>query len=95
LKRGKSFRIESLVLKRLFEKESKKFGFLISKKFFKKAVERNKLKRRLREMLREKIEKIREGARIIFIALPGFEKKGLQELKEVLERLLKISKVLK
>ena len=46
-------------------------------------------------MLREKIGKIREGARIIFIALPGFEKKGIQELKEVFERLLKISKVLK
>jgi ribonuclease P protein component len=79
----------------LLEKEGKKFGFLISKKVLKKATQRNKLKRRLREILREKIEEIKEGVRIVFIALSNLEKKDFKELKGIFESLLKKSRVLK
>jgi len=95
LKKGNGFRAGSLVLKKFLKKEGKKFGFLISKKVLKKAVQRNRLKRRLREILREKVEKIKEGVRIVFIALPGLEKKDFKKLKEIVEKLLKKSKVLK
>jgi ribonuclease P protein component len=95
LKKGNGFRVGGLVLKKFLKKEGKKFGFLISKKVLKKAVQRNRLKRKLREILREKVEKIKEGVRIVFIALPGLEKKDFKELKEIVEKLLKKAKVLK
>jgi ribonuclease P protein component len=95
LKKGKGFKVDSLVLKLLLEKKGKKFGFLISKKVLKKATQRNKLKRRLREILREKVEEIKEGVRIVFIALSNLEKKDFKELKGIFESLLKKSRVLK
>jgi ribonuclease P protein component len=95
LKRGKSFKFGGLVLKLLLERKGKKFGFLISKKVIKKATQRNRLKRRLREILREKVEEIKNGTRIVFIALPGLEKKNFKELEEIFEKLIKKSKILK
>jgi ribonuclease P protein component len=95
LKKGRSFKVENLILKVSFEKEGKKFGFLVSKKFFKKAVQRNKLKRRLREILRERVEEIKDGVRIVFIPLAGLEKKDFRELKEIFEKLIKKAKILK
>jgi ribonuclease P protein component len=95
LKKGKGFRFDGLVLKLLLKEGGKKFGFLISKKILKKATQRNRLKRRLREILREKIEEIGEGIRVVFITLPGLEKKEFKELREIFEKLLKKSKILK
>jgi ribonuclease P protein component len=95
LKKGRSFRVEGLVLKILTKEEGKKFGFLISKKVVKKATQRNKLKRRLREILRERVEEIKEGVRVVFISTPGLEKKNFRELKEIFWKLLKKSKMLK
>jgi ribonuclease P protein component len=95
LRNGRSYRVDNLVLKVLIKTEEKKFGFLISKKVLKKAVQRNKLKRRLREILREKVEKIKEGTRAVLIALPGVEKMNFKELKEIFEKVLKKSKIIK
>ena len=44
-----------------------KFGTIISKKISKKAVERNKIKRRLMEVLGKNIEKFDEGKRVLFL----------------------------
>jgi ribonuclease P protein component len=95
LKKGKGFRVNGLVLKLILKERGKKFGFLISKKVLKKAVQRNKLKRRLREILRERVENIREGVRAVVIALGGIEEKEFFELKEIFEKILKKSKILK
>jgi ribonuclease P protein component len=95
LKKGKGFRVNGLVLKLILKEKEKKFGFLISKKVLKKAVQRNKLKRRLREILRERVENIREGVRAVFIALRRIEEKEFFELKEIFEKILKKSKILK
>jgi ribonuclease P protein component len=95
LKKGRGFRVDGLVLKLILKEKGKKFGFLISKKVLKKAVQRNKLKRRLREILRERVEDIKEGVRIVFITLKGLEEKEFLELKEIFEKILKKSKILK
>jgi ribonuclease P protein component len=95
LKKGKGFRVNGLVLKLILKERGKKFGFLISKKVLKKAVQRNKLKRRLREILRERVENIREGVRAVFIAFGGIEEKEFFELKEIFKKILKKSKILK
>lgn len=94
LKTGKGFKEDRLIMKIFFSKEkSIKIGFLISKKISKKAVERNRIKRRLKEILKK--EKIKEGLYIIFIPLPGLEKKNFKELEETVKKILKKAKVLK
>jgi ribonuclease P protein component len=95
LKKGKSFRVDGLVLKLMIKENGKRFGFLISKKLVKKAVQRNKLKRRLREILRERVENLKDGIRAIFIPLAGLEKKSFQELKKIFEIILNKSKIIK
>jgi ribonuclease P protein component len=54
----------------LLDKKDKevKFGTIISKKISKKAVERNKIKRRLMEVLGRNLGKFDEGKRILFLA---------------------------
>jgi ribonuclease P protein component len=95
LKKGKRFRVNGLIVKLILKEKGKKFGFLISKKILKKAVQRNKVKRRLRETLRERVEDIKDGVRIVFIALKGLEEKEFLELKEIFEKILEKSKILK
>ena len=58
------------------ETEDIKFGFVISKKISKRAVDRNKIKRRLMEVLGRNVEKFDEGKRIVFLA-----KKEVLEIK--------------
>ena len=48
--------------------EDLKFGTIISKKISKRAVERNKIKRRLMEVLGKNIEKFDEDKRVLFLA---------------------------
>ena len=69
--------------------EENRFGFIVSQKVSKKAVLRNKIKRRLRDIVRQNIAKIRKGIDAALIALPGLEKKNFSETKETLNTLLK------
>ena len=77
-KQGKGYKQNFLFLKVLENglKETR-FGFIVSKKISKKAVIRNKLKRRLREVIRDKLkeEKIRPGIDVVLTAFPGLEEK--------------------
>lgn len=50
------------------ETEEVKFGFVISKKISKRAVDRNKIKRRMSEVLRKRLSDFKPGTRIIFLA---------------------------
>lgn len=50
------------------EDDELKFGVIISKKISRKAVERNKIRRRLMEVLVKNIEKFDMGKRILFLA---------------------------
>ncbi|MEK7562199.1 MAG: ribonuclease P protein component [Patescibacteria group bacterium] len=90
--KGKSFKNEFLILK--FIKNNlpeSRFGFVISKKVSQKAVMRNKVKRRLGEVARANIKNIKKGIDIVFIALPGIEKKNFLETKKQIENTLKKS----
>lgn len=96
LREGKSFREDFLVLKKRKNNLSKiRIGFLFSKKFPKKAVQRNKIRRRLRELIRLKLEKIKEGQDIIFITLPGLEKKDFQQLENIIDKIFLKAKLIK
>jgi ribonuclease P protein component len=91
-KKGKSFKNGFLILKIVENnlKESR-FGFIVSQKVSKKAILRNKVKRRLRDIIRQNIANVKKGTDVALIALSGLEKKNFLETKESLNILLKKS----
>lgn len=93
-KKGKGLKETFLFLK--FKKnklQESRFGFLVSQKVSKKAVERNKVKRRLRELIRLKLPEIKKGIDIVLITKPGLEKKNFQEMEEMVNKLFKKAKL--
>jgi len=70
-------------------------GFIVSKKVFKKAVLRNKIKRMLRETMRGNIEKMKEGFDMIVMAKGKTSEAQLEEIDEALKGLLKRSNLFK
>ena len=96
MKRGKGLRGDFLFLK--FLKNNFKItrvGFIVSRKITKKASQRNRIKRRLREGVRGGLTKLKKGYDLVFIAQKGIEKKKFFEIKEEIDQLLKKVKLLK
>ena len=89
-KKGKGHKEGFLVFragKNLFK--DSRFGFVVGKNVSKKANIRNKIKRRLRELVRRKIKEIKGGTDGVFIARPGLEKKDFQELEDAVDKIFK------
>jgi len=75
------------VLKREDKKPSK-FGFVISTRISKKAVDRNKIKRILSEEVRLNYKSIKPGYNVVFLVKPSILKKDEDYIrKEVLKSL--------
>jgi ribonuclease P protein component len=94
-KRGQGFKEDFLFLK--FIKNDLKisrFSVIVPSKVSKKATLRNKIKRRIAEILRIKIKKIKKGIDGIILAIPGLEAKDFWEIEESLSRLLERAKIL-
>ena len=68
--------------------DDKKFMVVVSKKISKKAVDRNKIKRQLFEVLRLNLEKIRPGVRAGFLIRKKFLECKWEEIKTETERAL-------
>ena len=88
-KKGKGVREDSLILK--FVENGlveNRVAVVVSQKVAKKASLRNKIKRRLREAIknRDSTGKREEGLDIVLVALPGFEKKDFGEIKKILAK---------
>ncbi|PIV45352.1 MAG: ribonuclease P protein component [Candidatus Nealsonbacteria bacterium CG02_land_8_20_14_3_00_37_10] len=93
-KEGKNFRENSLVLKTVKnDLNAYRFGFIVSQKISKKANIRNKIKRRLREIVRLRMKSPEANTDNLFIALPGLEKKEFKQLEETIEKLFKKAKI--
>lgn len=89
-KKGKSFKNGFLILRLVQNNlEASRFGFIVSQKVSKKAVVRNKVKRRLRDIIRQNIKEAKKGLDIALIVLPGLEKKTFLETKEMAIVLIK------
>lgn len=87
--KGKGVKVDSLLLK--FVKnglETSRFGFVAGLKISKKAVLRNKLKRRLRAAVRKKIPEIRPGFDGVWVALKGLETKNSKEIEAAVQEIL-------
>jgi ribonuclease P protein component len=65
-----------------------KVGFVVSKKISKKAVERNKVKRRLREAIRLKKKEIKQGFSIIIMTTPSIKGLTFKEIQKEADILL-------
>jgi ribonuclease P protein component len=70
-----------------------RFGFVVSQKVSKKAVLRNKIKRRLREIIRARTPRIKKGIDGIFIASQGLIEKNYKELERLVDIIFKKTKI--
>jgi len=91
--KGKRFKEDFLILKITRNALSQtRFGFIVSQKVSKKATLRNKIKRRLREIVSKKMGKFKKGLDVLLIAHPGLETKDFWEIDETLNKLFKKAK---
>jgi len=94
LKKGKRFKENFLIVKVLQNNLKKtRFAFIVSQKFSKKAFLRNKIKRKLRELVKFKEKKIKKGQDVVIIAVPGLETKNFGEIEEMLNKLFEKAKI--
>lgn len=63
-------------------------GFVVSRKVSRKAVLRNKIKRRLREALRGELSRLKNGFDLVFFAKSAIEEKEFSDIQSVVKRLL-------
>ena len=70
-------------------------AFIVSKKISQKAVVRNKIKRRLREVFRIYLSNLKTGYDLVFFTKKGIEKKCFGEIQAEVERLFIKTKLLK
>lgn len=72
------------------------FGFSVGLKFSKKATERNKVKRLMREAVRKNLENIKPGYEIVFLVNSKYpyEKISFSLMQEKTENLLKQAKII-
>jgi len=64
-----------------------RFGFIITKKSSKKAVIRNRIKRRLSEAVRENLSRLKKGWDGIFIVSQPLSRKEMNEIKETVVKI--------
>lgn len=90
-KNGKGFKENLLYLKVVKNNlDCSRIGFVVGKNFSKKAVERNRIKRRLREIVQEK--KIGKNLDLIIVVMPKCPD-GFEELRETVQKLFKKAKI--
>ena len=68
--------------------EDLKFGFVISKKISKRAVDRNKIKRRMSEVLVKNLKKFKLGTKIVFLAKKNLLRASIEEIEEEINRII-------
>lgn len=87
---GKGFKEDFLFLKvAVNDLKNSRFGFVASKNFSPKASLRNKIKRRLRELVRLRLKRIQKGKDCVLVACFGLENKDFWETEETMEKLFR------
>jgi len=95
-KRGKGF-VEKFILVKTIGNSIKdsRFGFIVSRKVSKRATTRNKIRRKLREIVKLKLTKVKKGQDVILVIAPKFKSNSLPELDGLVERAFKKAKIFK
>lgn len=95
-KQGRSYYTKLLGVKMLANQlELNRFGIVISTKISKKATERNRLKRQIRQVARELDKKLKPGLDLVIITLPGFLNQEYTAIKGELEKVFKGLRIFK
>ena len=99
---GKSFHIYPIRVlyirtpKKEIEKSNQiRCAFSVPKRRFKKTVDRNKIKRKIREIIRLDLDKLVTGKDIIIITLPEIKEKTYQDIEKAINSNLKRLKLYK
>jgi len=89
-KQGKGFKQDFLFLKTVENNlENSRIGIVVSKKIASKAVERNLIKRRLREAVKKRLPEMKQGLDIVIVAQAGINKRTLfQDIEQILNKIL-------
>lgn len=66
-----------------------RFAIVVSNKISKKATERNKIRRRIKAVLRDNLSNFKQNIDIIITVLPDLSKVDFRENKDILVNLLK------
>ena len=81
-KNSKSFKTNLFIFKIMKnELGLSRFGFVVSKKISTKATVRNKVRRRLSEIMKAESKNIKSGIDLIIVTLSGIEKKEFSDIK--------------
>lgn len=94
-KQGKGVKEDFLLLK--FTKNNLKvsrFGFVVGQNISKKAVLRNKIKKRLREIVKKELPSLKVGFDGAWMALKGAELRSFEETKKAVKKILQEAKLL-
>ncbi|NOY35507.1 MAG: ribonuclease P protein component [bacterium] len=76
------------------EEENARFAFVVSAKTAKKAVDRNKLKRRARHIAAKLLPSFKRGVTVIFFFKKGSEKLDFKELEKEMANICKKAGIL-
>lgn len=89
-KKGKCFFIKELKIKYLKNNLTHpRFAFVVSSKIDKRATVRNKIKRRLREIVFQNLKKIKKNLDFLIIVKPEVKNLDFWQMKEILEKAFK------
>ncbi len=95
-KKGKGFKEDFLFLKVVDnELGISRFGFVVGKNISKKAIVRNRARRRIAELVRLKLKNLRQGIDAVFVTFPGLEKKNFEEIEETVNKIFAKAKIFK
>ncbi|MCK5211166.1 ribonuclease P protein component [Candidatus Parcubacteria bacterium] len=72
-----------------------RFGFIVSAKISKKAVDRNQIKRRLRQVIKDSLKDIKPGYDVVIITQKAVVNKEYKEIKDLVLKGLSKLKLLK
>lgn len=95
-KKGRGVKKDFLFLKWGFNGlKISRFGFIVGKKVSKKSVTRNKIKRKLRELFKLKINKIKPGLDVALVVGSGARVKDFPKFEGILDDIFQKAGILK
>jgi len=95
LKEGKKF-IESFLIIKTLPNDLKetRFAFIVSKKFSKKAVVRNRIRRQISEAIKDNLVTTKKGIDAVILSMPGAQEWDTEEVKKIVKKLLDKAKLI-
>jgi ribonuclease P protein component len=93
-KKGKAYKEDFLFIKIIEnDLEESRFGFVVSKKFSKKALDRNKIKRQLRGLIKLKLSNVKKGLDVIILVIPGSKKQDFSQLSKTIDKIFQRAEI--